>query len=250
MRKIFGKNRLAIVALALMIGIAGYMSFAGDSSTEEKDTTQVISYDEASEEKLAAAEEGVDTKEETDANKQETVADNESDSDADKTDDDGAETENEDADTEASKLADNYEDEEIELNEGEDSIGDAVLTSAQIIKNNISTAKLNREQSRSKSREALMEIIGDEAISEEAQKEAADTYVKLSDTIELESDLETILAAKGYDEVLVSVGEDSVDISIYADSVSDQDRAQIEDIVTRKTGIDIRNIAISIIGDK
>jgi stage III sporulation protein AH len=248
MRKIFGKNRLAIVALALMIGIAGYMSFAGDSSTEEKDTTQVISYDEASEEKMAVAEEGVDTKEETDANKQETVADNESDSDADKTDDDGAETENED--TEASKLADNYEDEEIELNEGEDSIGDAVLTSAQIIKNNISTAKLNREQSRSKSREALMEIIGDEAISEEAQKEAADTYVKLSDTIELESDLETILAAKGYDEVLVSVGEDSVDISIYADSVSDQDRAQIEDIVTRKTGIDIRNIAISIIGDK
>jgi stage III sporulation protein AH len=248
MRKIFGKNRLAIVALALMIGIAGYMSFAGDSSTEEKDTTQVISYDEASEEKMAVAEEGVDTKEETDANTQETVADNESDSDADKTDDDGAETENED--TEASKLADNYEDEEIELNEGEDSIGDAVLTSAQIIKNNISTAKLNREQSRSKSREALMEIIGDEAISEEAQKEAADTYVKLSDTIELESDLETILAAKGYDEVLVSVGEDSVDISIYADSVSDQDRAQIEDIVTRKTGIDIRNIAISIIGDK
>lgn len=51
MRRVSGKNRLAIIALAVMIGVAGYMSFADagkDKKTKKngKEQVEVISYDE------------------------------------------------------------------------------------------------------------------------------------------------------------------------------------------------------------
>ena len=75
----------------------------------------------------------------------------------------------------------------------------------------MASAKLTREQNRSRSREALMDIIGDEALSEDAKKEAADTYVKLNDTIEKETDVETALAARGYEDAIVTISDGAVD---------------------------------------
>ena len=36
MKKVFGRNRLAIIALAVMIGVAGYMSFADAGKDKKK----------------------------------------------------------------------------------------------------------------------------------------------------------------------------------------------------------------------
>ena len=44
MKKFSGKNRLAVIALAVMIGVAGYMSFADagkDKKKEKADKKQV-----------------------------------------------------------------------------------------------------------------------------------------------------------------------------------------------------------------
>lgn len=223
MKRVSGKNRLAIIALAVMIGVAGYMSFADaekgkKTKKNDKEQVEVISYDELAKN---------DSTEQTDASTAEAVA-------------------NEDAEsTDAT---------DMELNGPEDEIGDAVLTSAGAeavsISNNMAAVKLTREQTRSKSRETLMDIIGDEALSDEAKKEAADTYVKLNDTIEMESDIETVLAAKGYSDAVVTVGEETVDVTLGVTELDDAERAQIEDIVTRKTGYNISNVAISVIGDK
>ena len=142
--------------------------------------------------------------------------------------------------------------EDMELNGPEEEIGDAVLTSAsaKAVTNNMASVKLTREQNRSKSRETLMDIIGDEALSDEAKKEAADTYVRLNDTIEMETDIETVLAAKGYTDVVVTIGDESVDVTLGAAELDDAERAQIEDIVTRKTGHNISNVAISMMDGK
>ncbi len=142
--------------------------------------------------------------------------------------------------------------EDMELNGPEEEIGDAVLTSAsaKAVTNNMASVKLTREQNRSKSRETLMDIIGDEALSDEAKKEAADTYVRLNDTIEMETDIETVLAAKGYTDVVVTIGDESVDVTLGAAELDDAERAQIEDIVTRKTGYNISNVAISMMDGK
>ncbi len=222
MRRVSGKNRLAIIALAVMIGVAGYMSFADagkDKKTKKngKEQVEVISYDEVA---------GSDSK---------NVADG---------------SENIAAD-EAQDTSEGLS-EDMELNGPEEEIGDAVLTSAsaKAVTNNMASVKLTREQNRSKSRETLMDIIGDEALSDEAKKEAADTYVRLNDTIEMETDIETVLAAKGYTDVVVTIGDESVDVTLGAAELDDAERAQIEDIVTRKTGYNISDVAISMMDGK
>ena len=222
MRRVSGKNRLAIIALAVMIGVAGYMSFADagkDKKTKKngKEQVEVISYDEVA---------GSDSK---------NVADGSENIAADEAQD-----------------TDEGLSEDMELNGPEEEIGDAVLTSAsaKAVTNNMASVKLTREQNRSKSRETLMDIIGDEALSDEAKKEAADTYVRLNDTIEMETDIETVLAAKGYTDVVVTIGDESVDVTLGAAELDDAERAQIEDIVTRKTGYKISNVAISMMDGK
>ena len=222
MRRVSGKNRLAIIALAVMIGVAGYMSFADarkDKKTKKngKEQVEVISYDEVA---------GGDSK---------NVADGSENIAADEAQD-----------------TDEGLSEDMELNGPEEEIGDAVLTSAsaKAVTNNMASVKLTREQNRSKSRETLMDIIGDEALSDEAKKEAADTYVRLNDTIEMETDIETVLAAKGYTDVVVTIGDESVDVTLGAAELDDAERAQIEDIVTRKTGYNISNVAISMMDGK
>lgn len=222
MRRVSGKNRLAIIALAVMIGVAGYMSFADagkDKKTKKngKEQVEVISYDEVA---------GSDSK---------NVADGSENIAADEAQD-----------------TDEGLSEDMELNGPEEEIGDAVLASAsaKAVTNNMASVKLTREQNRSKSRETLMDIIGDEALSDEAKKEAADTYVRLNDTIEMETDIETVLAAKGYTDVVVTIGDESVDVTLGAAELDDAERAQIEDIVTRKTGYNISNVAISMMDGK
>ena len=76
------------------------------------------------------------------------------------------------------------------------------------------------------------------------------TYVKLNDTIEKETDVETVLAAKGYSDAIVTISDEAVDVSLNVESLSDTERAQIEDIVIRKTGYDISSVAISVMGGK
>lgn len=222
MRRVSGKNRLAIIALAVMIGVAGYMSFADagkDKKTKKngKEQVEVISYDEVA---------GSDSKNVADGS--ENIA------------------------TDEAQDTDEGLSEDMELNGPEEEIGDAVLTSAsaKAVTNNMASVKLTREQNRSKSRETLMDIIGDEALSDEAKKEAADTYVRLNDTIEMETDIETVLAAKGYTDVVVTIGDESVDVTLGAAELDDAERAQIEDIVTRKTGYNISNVAISMMDGK
>ena len=210
MKKFSGKNRLAVIALAVMIGVAGYMSFADAGKDKKKEYTdkkqvEVINYEDLS-----------------------SMAENEN--------------------SQAVK-DENGQTEDVELNGQEDEIGDAVLTSAQVT-SNMAAAKLNREQSRSRSKEALMDVIGDEALSDSAKKEATDTYVKLNDTIEKETDVETVLAAKGYSDAIVTISDEAVDVSLNVESLSDTERAQIEDIVIRKTGYDISSVAISVMGGK
>lgn len=213
MKKILKKNRLVILALSVMIGVAGYLNFnesnKGSSLTKDKNSKadlEVISYEEN------------------------TAEDKETDSDT--------------------SLEQAAIDENIQLNSDEDSIGEAVLTNAEVTSNSLASLQLSREQSRSIEKEYLLSIINDEAMNDDAKKEATSAYVKLSDNIEKETDTEIMLAAKGYDAAIVTIGDDMVDVSLNVENIDDTERAQIEDIVTRKTGYDISQVVISVIAAK
>ena len=239
-KKIFKKNRLVILALSVMIGVAGYLNFnAGkrddllrQKAKETNADAEVISYDN---DKADAAEDG-----HTDQADKETMGT------SDNTEVGEAASENIDP----TYLEQAALEENVELNSDEEDIGEAVLTSAQAMRTNLATAKLNREQNRAKSKEALLAIINDETMDSAAKDEAVNSYVKLTDTIEKETDAETVLTAKGYTDCIVTVNDDTVDVTLPVATLSDTERAQVEDIVTRKTGYDVSQLVITVAEDK
>lgn len=122
--------------------------------------------------------------------------------------------------------------------------GEAVLTSGEASAV-VAEAKVTREQVRAKNKETLLEIINNETLSDEQKQDAVNQMVSMTDLAEKEAAAETMLASKGFSETVVSLTADTADVVVNAAELSDANRAQIEDIVTRKTGVAAENIVIT-----
>ena len=130
--------------------------------------------------------------------------------------------------------------------EGEvtDTPGEAVLTSVGGSEFSAS-AKLTREQLRAQNKETLMEVINNDAIDEAQKQNAIDSITSLTEQAEREAAAELLLDAKGFEGSMVSITDGSADVVINMAEITDAQRAQIEDIVKRKTEIPGENIVIT-----
>ena len=72
-----------------------------------------------------------------------------------------------------------------------------------------------------------------------------DSMVELTDIAEREAAAEILLEAKGFEDVVVSITGEQADVVVNMAEVDEAGRAQIEDIVKRKTGISGENIIIT-----
>ena len=106
-------------------------------------------------------------------------------------------------------------------------------------------AKISREQVRSQNKENLMQIIDNPDVTEEQKEEAVSSMVALSETAERESAAEVLLESKGFADVVVNLTGNSADVVVPDDQLDDTSRAQIEDIVKRKTEVAPENIVIT-----
>ncbi|MCC8067628.1 MAG: SpoIIIAH-like family protein [Clostridiales bacterium] len=216
MKKLFKKNQIIITTLAIMIAIAGYLNYSGRILEESADT---VSSDENT--VLLTDEVGEDTYVDT-------YTDIVS-LDGDGTDDTSASSQNE---TLASQEA---------------SVGEAVLASTGVgtADNILSAAKLNREQVRAKSKEELQGVIDSSDLTDEQKQEAVSAMTTLTLNAEKESAAELLLEASGYTDCVVSISDDTADVVVNAAKLSESQRAQIEDIVKRKTEVAGENIVIT-----
>ena len=123
--------------------------------------------------------------------------------------------------------------------------GEAVFTSVTIENGFFSNAKLTREQMRAKNKELLMSVVSDSAVADELKQQAIDEIIALTARAECENAAEILLEAKGYSGVVVTLLESEVDVVVNAESITEQQIAQIEDIVSRKTGIGADGIVIT-----
>ena len=122
--------------------------------------------------------------------------------------------------------------ETAEVPDGSSTPGEAVLTGASDF---AAQAKLSREQVRSQSKADLQEILNNTEVGDEQKQEAVNTMVQMTEISEKEAAAEMLLEAKGFENAIVNLtGE-----------LEDAQRAQIEDIVKRKTGITPENIVIT-----
>lgn len=133
------------------------------------------------------------------------------------------------------------DDTEEPLNPGETVLTSTLADSADYA----SEVKLNREQIRSKNKDALLKIINDEAIEDKQKQEAIQTMISITEIAEKEADAEMLLKAKGFSNVVVSISDESCDVVLDMGDVTDAKRAQVEDIVKRKTGVSADKIIIT-----
>lgn len=185
-KKLKKRNQIVIAALALMIVVAGYLSYGGLEKYSAEETSAV---------------------------------------------------------SEVETVENTAEIETAEIMESETTQpGEAVLTGATGF---VAQAKVNREQIRSQNKEMLMDVINNESLTEEERQEAVATMVEMTDLAEKEAAAEMMLEAKGFEDVVVNLTGDTADVMVPSSQLDDVQRAQIEDIIIRKTEIAGENIVIT-----
>lgn len=248
MKNLIKKNQLMITALAIMIAIAGYLQFAGTGLEEEYLTVE----DEAFTGGASAVDSsGIVTENYTadgllDLSEEDLLLNDF--------------TEIPSLDSEVDIIVEDYlengmiiadidtsaEGQTASVTPDEDEIpGEAVFTSATSAVTILSDAKLLKEQTRARNKETLLEIINSGGLTDAQKQEAVDTMVEMTAIAEKESAAEILLEAKGFRDVVVSINGNAVDVVVNAAELDDVKRAQIEDIVKRKTEISAENIIIS-----
>ncbi len=215
MKNLIKKNQLMITALAIMLAIAGYLQFAGKNLEEEYLAVDNVEVENVTDELSYKEIESLDS--------------------------------------EVDIIMEDYLEDDMtvaEVTPEENEIpGEAVFTSANGVAI-LSEAKLLKEQVRAKNKETLLEIINSDGLSDEQKKEAVSTMVEMTNIAEKEVAAEVLLQAKGFTDVVVSINGDAVDVVVNATELTDAQRAQIEDIVKRKTEIGAEKIIISTVSQQ
>ena len=219
MKRLFRKNQIIITSLAIMIVIAGYLNFTADQTKPVKQEAAAETAEKIREENIQAEEAAAGAEADITSFPDEDLAS---------------------VSAEAESTAD------TETPEGE-KVGEAVLTSSASAGAFSASAKLNREQVRSKNEASLLEIINNTDISEDMKADAIASMNRMTDRAEKELDAELLLEAKGFKDSVVSINDDSVDVIVGAAEITDEQKAQIEDIVTRKTERKVSDIVITTI---
>lgn len=225
------KNQMMITALAIMIAVAGYLNFAGTKVTDE----DIMSVNG----EIATDDFGNIKMDEV----QDTALLDLSDEDIEKAQGD---IESLDSDVTVAQTDTAEEDlmEALSEEQLQEVPGEAVFTSAGA-SSVLSGAKLEKEQTRAQNKETLLEIINNANIGETQKQEAVTSMISMTDVAEKETAAEILLEAKGFDDAIVSIDGDSVDVVVNTAELTEAQRAQIEDIVIRKTGVSADAIIIS-----
>lgn len=210
MKKVLKKNQIIITALVVLVAIAGYMSI-----TEQEEMTINTGSQINAEEENASSEL-------TDVSDEDIVLD----------EGDGVSGSAVEGETTSSK----------------DKAGEAVLVSNTVTGNYFEEAKLSREQTRAKNKETLTALVNNKNVTDEQKDKAMEEIMAMTDISEKETATENLLAAKGFSDAVVTILSDSVDVVVNAEDLTEQQIAQIEDIVKRKTECSPEQIVISPVG--
>lgn len=226
MKKLFRRNQIIVTTLAIMIAAAGYLNYAGRDELAAGSDVYEAGVMEISDEDILRENQKLLGMQ----NNQMEIPSLDQD------------LENTQQLAEAESKAENTT-EPVGL----ENPGEAVLTSGMSVTDYIAGVQLNREQIRAKNKETLMGIVNNTNIEEAAKQQAIQDMIKMTDIAEKENAAETLLMAKGFADPVVSVTSGKVDVVVNAASITDAQRAQIEDVVKRKTEVGAENIVITLL---
>lgn len=109
-----------------------------------------------------------------------------------------------------------------------------------------STARVDRQKARDESLEKLQAIVDSSSESEEAKKEATQKIAEISDTINAENKIETLVCSKGVNNCIAVINEESnkVDVIVDVEDLTDTIILQIKEIATGQLGCSYEDVTI------
>lgn len=225
MKKLLRKNQIIITGLVVMVAMAGYLSMT------ERDELSMTTENEV-----------VHDEEVADISDEDIVLD-------------GGDDSASGVSVAAAQADDSQTQEKVtEDSSGElasrENAGEAVLVSNTVTKNYFEEAKLSREQTRAKNKDTLTQLVNNENATDAQKQKAMNEIMNMTNVSEKETATENLLAAKGFNEAVVTILDDSVDVVVNAQELTEQQIAQIEDVVKRKTECAADKIVISPVGKK
>lgn len=260
MKRLFRRNQIIITTLAVMIAAAGYLNYAGKrdlaaaGNIYEAGMMDISDEDLLAENKAASGEELLEIGSlDQDPDQVEEALPDESLAQSEEA---GGQLAQAGERMDSEQLAQAEEGGQDAVQEGQDTQdapagienpGEAVLTSGMSVADYIAGVQLSREQVRARNKETLMSLINSTSIDEAAKQQAIQDMIRLTEISEKENAAETLLMAKGFSDPVVSIADEKVDVVINAPSITDPQRAQIEDIVKRKTEAGADQIIITLL---
>ncbi len=104
--------------------------------------------------------------------------------------------------------------------------------------------RLERERSRGQQIEIAREIINNTNSDPEVRKKAQEQMYQISDVLQKELEIESLIRAKGYTDSVVFLEGKTVTVVIQSKDLNQEDAMKISDLVSRSTQVSPQNIVI------
>ena len=129
-------------------------------------------------------------------------------------------------------------------------LGDSKYVSATTAKpeektDYFATARKNREASREEGIELLQDTLADRTLSEEARQQTLQKLESVTDAINEESRIESLLLAKGFEDCVVYLSGEEANVVVKAAELSQEQTCQILDIVLAQSDAAADKVNIS-----
>lgn len=104
--------------------------------------------------------------------------------------------------------------------------------------------RLSRDRTRSQQLDLYRELINNANADPAVRKEANQNFLKITQSVGKEAELENLIRAKGFEDVIVCLYENSAVAMVKAKDLTQPDVAKIADIISRGTGIKAENVTV------
>jgi stage III sporulation protein AH len=135
-------------------------------------------------------------------------------------------------------------DESAGVNEELDAGADVTTAAPEAKDTYFSSIQINRQRTRDEAIEVLQGVVDNQSSTETAKNEALAEINKLASVMENESNIETLVVAKGFEECVAVISEDKISVVVKSDGLIASEISQINEIVYQQAGILPVNVTI------
>lgn len=105
-------------------------------------------------------------------------------------------------------------------------------------------SQVNRQRARDEAIEVLQSVVDNESAAADAKERALSEIGQIAADMEHESNIETLVISKGFENCVAVVSGGTVSVIVKSDELLDSEISQINEIVYEQTGIEPENIKI------